>query len=147
MASGSAGQTLLDRARSSLPVSRLAACAALLAVLSFAGAFALGRATAADEAAGAAAPRIVPVPVAHGGVALPGLSEAEAVPELAPPVRKAKPVVRRVRPAPAPRPRRRAQPARRAAPRPVARPKPAPRPARKPAPKPAPKPVVIVGSG
>jgi hypothetical protein len=144
MASGSAGQTLLDRARSSLPVSRLAACAALLAVLSFAGAFALGRATAADETA--AAPRLVPIPAAGGGIVLPGLSEADALPALAPPVRKAKPAVRRVRPAPAPRPRRRAQqPVRRAAPKPVV--KPAPRPVRKPAPKPAPKPVVIVGSG
>jgi hypothetical protein len=121
---------LVERLRSLLPVSPLAAGAALLGAICFVLAFALGRATGSEERA--APPSLAPVRVAAMGPALPQLSEAAPLPALAPPVRRTRPVRQVVRP------------------RPVARPRPAPRPSRtvrrqKPA---TPKtPVVIVGSG
>jgi hypothetical protein len=122
---------LIERVRLVSRVPPRAAAAVVLGALCFLAAFAAGRATGADEPA--ATPSLTPVAVANAGLALPQLSEAEALPELAPPVRRARPAPRAV-----------------VRPRPVSRPRPtAPRPkpaARRPAPAP-PRPVVIVGSG
>jgi hypothetical protein len=110
-------------------VPQRAAFAAIGGIACFLAAFALGRVTGGEEAP--APPSLEPVPVAAVGLALPSLSEATPLPELAEPAPRARPagrpLVRRRAPVPPPMPEH-SEPA----------------PQRT---KPAPRPVVIVGSG
>ena len=71
-----------------------AAAVALAGALCFLAAFGVGRATGADDTA--ATPSLRPAPVAKAGMELPQLSEAAALPELAPPVQQARPAARAV---------------------------------------------------
>jgi hypothetical protein len=121
---------LLERVRSLSAVPPRALVVALAVAACFLAAFALGRATAGEERA--EAPSLKPVPVAAVGVALPQISEAAPIPELAPPARRPRPARRVVRRPPA------------VPPPPVAE-MPQHRPP--PPPPPPPAPVEIVGSG
>jgi hypothetical protein len=84
-------------------VSPRAVGVALAGALCFLAAFGVGRATGAQEPA--SAPSLTRAPVSSVGMALPQLSKAAPLPELARPVRRARPAARAVRQRPTARPR------------------------------------------